>query len=349
MLQKKSVWLSILLLSLSLAPARAEEQQESPQLFPVVDPFFTGNLRVSERHTIHFMLFGNPTGKPVFVLHGGPGFGCYPRLTQYFDPGKYFIILHDQRGSGKSVPLGEVMENTTAHLVADIEALRRYLLDLFEIDGKIMIFGGSWGTTLGLAYAETHPDKVSCMVLRGVFLGTPAEIDNFWGGRSTRCFFPQFRAELEAALPDGCDPFTPGAMKKILDSRDQALKKKVLAAWCRYSVKIGRLHTPDEYVNQPFGGMDILPCARIDAHYMANLCFLEKDQLIRDAHKIKNIPTTIINGRYDMICPPLSAFRLHKQLKRSKLILVEEAGHSEGEEGTTAALLKAVAEFASSS
>lgn len=345
MIQKKTVWLAILLLSIPFAPADAQDQQKPPGLFPVVDPFFSGNLKVSERHTIHYMLFGTPEGKPVFVLHGGPGFGCYPRLTRYFNPEKYFIILHDQRGSGKSKPLGEVKENTTAHLVSDIEKLRSHLFKQFKLRKKIMIFGGSWGTTLGLAYAETHPDKVSCMVLRGVFLGTQDEIDNVWGGTETRCFFPQFRAEFEAALPPGCDPFTPRVMLEILNSRDRAMKKKVLAAWCRFSVKIGRLRTPDEYVNQPFGGMDLLPCARIDAHYMANLCFLEKDQLINDAHKIKNIPATIINGRYDMVCPPLSAFRLHERLAGSKLIVVEEAGHSEGEEGTTAALLKAVAEF----
>lgn len=341
----KAAGFYLLFLSLSLPVLSAEEARDPHELFPMAKPFFMGRLEVSDLHTISYMLFGNPEGRPVFVLHGGPGFGCYPRLMQYFNPEKFFIILHDQRGSGQSVPLGETKENTTQHLVEDIEKLRKRISESHGLKGKIMIFGGSWGTTLGLAYAETYPENVSCMVLRGVYTGTQAEIDNVWAGTTSRQFFPKARAEFESALPEGFGRVTPAYLQKIFTSDDREQIEKVLAAWARFGMKIGRLHTPDEYLDQPFGGMDMLPCALIDAHYMANNCFLEEGQLLNNADRLKDIPTTFINGRYDMICNPIIAYQLHERMPKSKLIIVEEAGHSEGEEGTTKVLLEAVAEF----
>lgn len=321
--------------------ASADDAHQPGELFPEIEWFDAGHLKVSDLHTIGYALYGNPKGKPVFVLHGGPGFGCYPRLVQYFNPQTFLIVLHDQRGSGRSRPLGELRQNTIQDLVADIERLRKHL----NIDGKIMLFGGSWGSTLGLAYAETHPEKVSGMVLRGVLTATKAEIGHVFSDCGPRLFFPEAVARLEPALPTDIGGFSHAGLLKIFNSDDRVLSLKVAKEWFRYGIKIGRLHTPDERIEQGFGDWDPIPVCRIDCHYMANGCFLEEGQLLRDAHKLRDIPVTIINGRYDMICPPVTAYRLHKRLPKSKLIIIEEAGHSEGEPATTRALVEAVAEF----
>lgn len=320
--------------------AMAQDTRGPGELFPVIQPFDTGRLQVSDLHTIAYSLCGNPRGKPVFVLHGGPGFGCYPRLVQYFNPEKFLIVLHDQRGSGRSTPLGELRENTTQHLAADIERLREHL----KIEGKVMVFGGSWGSTLALAYAETHPERVSGMVIRGVFTSTRAELENVFGEGSARQFFPDAVARMEAAIPAG-QAFEAKSLLKIFTGQDDATIRKVAGAWVRYAIKTGKMHASDEEVKQGLGDYDILPGARIDCHYAANGCFLEEGQLLRDAHRLKDIPITIINGRYDMTCPPITAWRLHQLLPKSKLVIVEEAGHSEEEEGTTRALVEAVAAF----
>lgn len=321
--------------------AAAQDDRRPGELFPRSKPFKAGYLDVGAPHRIHFELHGNPQGTPMFVLHGGPGFGCYPRLTQYFNPEKFLIVLHDQRGAGRSLPAGELRDNTTQHLVADIERLREHL----KIDGKIVVFGGSWGSALALAYAETHPERVSAMVLRGVWTGTKAETENGYGGEHVRQFFPDAVARMEAAMPPGSAGFNPHVLLEIFTSGDEALQRRVANAWIKYGVKVSKLHATEEEVAQGFGDLDVTPGARIDCHYAANAFFLEEGQLLRDAHRLKDIPITIINGRYDMLCPPIGAWRLHQKLPKSKLIIVEEAGHSEGEEGTTRALVEAVAEL----
>ena len=320
---------------------RAEDARRPGELFPQRAPFDAGYLQVSDVHQISYTLHGNLKGKPVFVLHGGPGFGCYPRLTQYFNPERFLIVLHDQRGAGKSRPLGELRQNTTPDLVGDIKRLRRHL----AIDGRMLVFGGSWGSTLALAYAEAHPDDVAGMVLRGVYTGTQAEIERIFSDTGARLFFPKAVARLEAALPRGHADFSPAGLLKIFTSEDEALARKVAVEWCRCGGKMSRLYTPDEALAQELGDYDVLPPSRIDCHYIANRFFLEEGQLLRDAPKLKDIPITFINGRYDMLAPPLAAYHLHRRLPKSKLIIVEEAGHSEDEEGTTRALVKAVAEF----
>jgi proline iminopeptidase len=326
-----------------LVPLRApaEETRQPGELFPPIKPFKTDYLRVSDLHTICYMLCGNPEGKPVFVLHGGPGVGCYPRLIQYFNPEKFLIVLHDQRGAGRSRPPGEVRENTTQHLVADIERLRKHL----TIDGKILLFGGSWGSTLALAYAETHPERVSGMVIRGVHTGEKDEVENGFAGKTMRRFFPEAVARLEAALPPHLEEFKPKPLLNLFTEGDDAIVRRVGHAWIRLAIKAGYLHAPDEKVEQGWGDHDLRPGAIIDCHYASNGFFLEEGQLLRDACRLKNIPVTIVNGRYDMICPPIMAYRLHKLLPESRLVIVEEAGHSEAEEGTTRALVEAVAEF----
>lgn len=332
--------LCVHLVGVLVIPAAAEPRQPH-ELFAPLKPFDTGYLKVSDVHSIGYMLCGNPKGKAVFVLHGGPGAGCYPRLTQYFDPEKFMLVLHDQRGAGKSVPYGELRENTTQHLVADIEKLRKHL----KIDEKIVLFGGSWGSTLALAYAESHPEQVAGMILRAVFAATQAEINHVFSEGGARLFFPQAVARLEAALPPGSGPFCHATLLKLLSSDDNTLSRKVADEWVRCGIKMGSLHTPKERVERGFGDWDPRPACRIDCHYMSNGCFLEEGQLLRDAHKLKDIPVTLINGRYDMFAPPVTAWRLHKLLPKSRLIIVEEAGHSEAEEGITRALVEAVVEF----
>lgn len=323
----------------SLAAALAVCAESPPrELFPLQAPTDTGYLRVSEIHEIFYAVFGNPEGKTVFVLHGGPGFGSYPRLSRYCDPTKFRIVLHDQRGAGRSRPAGELRENTTQQLVADIERLREHL----KVDGKLLIFGGSWGSTLALAYAEAHPERVAAMILRGIWTGTEKELARAYGGDLVECFFPDALARLKAALPPGRE-FSPQSLLEIFTSDDQVLQKQAAAAWIQYSVKIGKLHATDAEVAAGFGNMDVTPGSRIDTHYASNRFFLQEGQLLRDAERLNDIPITIINGRYDMICPPVTAWRLHQKLPQSKLVIVEEAGHSEGEPGTTQALLEATA------
>ncbi len=321
--------------------ASADDAHQPGELFPAQEWFDAGHLKVSDLHTIGYALYGNPKGKPIFVLHGGPGVGCYSRLMQYFNPEKFLIVLHDQRGAGRSTPAGEIRENTTQHLVEDIERLRKHL----KIDGKILIFGGSWGSTLALAYAETYPERVSGMVIRGIWTGTQAELDHYYGEQGIRKFFPDAWARLEAELPPRVREFQPKSLLELFSKGDAAIVRKVGDAWIRYAVKTGNLHAPDEKVEQGWGDYDGKPGAIIDTYYASNGFFLEEGQLLRDAHKIRDIAVTIINGRYDVICPPITAWRLHKALPKSKLIIVEEAGHSEGEPGTTRALVEAVAEF----
>ncbi|UCG32751.1 MAG: alpha/beta fold hydrolase, partial [Phycisphaerales bacterium] len=213
-----------------------ETLPQQAQLFEPAEPYQSGYLDVSDLHSIHYALCGNPAGKTVFVLHGGPGFGCYPRLTQYFDPAKFRIVLHDQRGAGQSRPAGELRENTTWHLVEDIERLRRHL----KIEDKILIFGGSWGSTLALAYAEKHPDRVAGMALRGIWTGTRTELDNTFGNL-TQHFFPDALERITTAMPTGKD-FTPQTLNAVFTGDDAAVQQETVTAWIQYGVKIGKLH-----------------------------------------------------------------------------------------------------------
>ena len=246
---------SVLALAVLTSAVLATDPRRPGELFPPRAPFDTGRLKVSDLHTISYALCGNPQGKPVFVLHGGPGFGCYPRLTQYFDPEKFLIVLHDQRGSGQSSPIGELRENTTPDLVADIERLRKHL----KIESKILLFGGSWGSTLALAYAEAHPENVSGMVLRGVYTCTRAEIDRIFGNGGVRWYFPEALARLEAALPPGNSGLSAATLLEIFKSDDRELALKVAGEWNRCGMKLSRLHTPDERLEEGFGDWDPLP------------------------------------------------------------------------------------------
>lgn len=318
-----------------------DETDKTTVLFAPIEPFKTGYLKVSPLHEIYYELCGNPEGKPVMVLHGGPGYGSYPRLRQYFNPKKFLIVIHDQRGANKSKPYAETRENRTQYLVQDIEKLRKHL-NL----GKVLIFGGSWGTTLGLLYAESYPQHVSGMILRGTFTGTQEELEFHY--RNIKWFFPQEYEALKKTLPPGDKRLPVDYIWELMQGKDTEQLKKCLIALGTLELRMARLEVSDTMIqqsllNQPFE--DLKKEYTIDLFYNSHRLFLKKNQVLKDIHKIKHIPITFINGRYDMATPVSSAYRLHKRLPKSKLIIVESSGHSETEPRITEALIKAVKEF----
>jgi proline iminopeptidase len=315
--------------------------QNDQELWPEIEPFKTGHLKVSEIHRIYYELCGNPEGRPVFTLHGGPGGSSSPYMRRFFNPEKFLIIQHDQRGSGKSEPLLEIRENTTQDLVEDIERLRKYL----DLD-KIILFGGSWGSTLAIAYAETYPQNVSGLVLRGIFTATKEEIDYFYHG-GVRLFFPEVYEELVGRLPDPEKRPLPQALLEMIQSRDPEIQYEYAKAWTKYEFKISGLNIPESFLRDVDKmNKDTVKCfGLMENYYMANNCFLEEGQLLKNAHRIKDIPTVMVNGRYDMICPPINGYRLHQILPDSRLVIAEGAGHWMGEPPVEKELLKAMRDF----
>ncbi len=318
------------------------DSTEDVALWPEIEPFESGYLKVSEIHEIYYELCGNPDGKPVFVLHGGPGAGFSPYYRRFFDPDKFLIVLHDQRGCGRSKPFAELRENTTQDLIGDIESLRKHL----NLE-KIVLFGGSWGTTLGLAYGETHPENVAGMVLRGVFLATQEELDHYYHG-GVSLFFPEVYKRLLAALPDPEKRPLPDAFLEQLQGEDPALRDRCSLAWVKYEAKIGGLQASDDWVDDVAKSENagfIRTLALFENYYMANACFLKEGQLLDHADRLKGIPVFIVNGRYDMVCPPKSAYLLHQKLPDSELLIAEAAGHWMGEKPIEQALLKAMKKY----
>ncbi len=323
----------------SCALAENADSEPSP-LWPEIEPFQSGFLKVSDLHELYFEVCGNPDGKPVFALHGGPGGRCSPYMRRFYDPEKFLIVLHDQRGAGRSKPFAETKDNNTQALVEDIERLRKHL----GIEKTIILFGGSWGSTLGLAYAETYPEQVAGLVLRGVFTSTQAEIDHFYHG-GVRKFFPGVYDRFVNALPDPERRPIPAYLNELLHSDDKAVCAKYADIWARYEIRIAALDYPDDKVDEVMKTFDPLAFARMENYYMAHKCFLEEDQLIRNAGRLSDIPVVIVNGRYDVVCPPVTAYRLHKQLPKSKLIVAEGSGHWMGEPAIEKALIKAIRSF----
>lgn len=313
-------------------------------LWPEIEPFKAAYLKVSELHEIYYELCGEPDGRPVFVLHGGPGASIIPYYRRFFNPEKFLIVLHDQRGCGRSKPFAELRENTTSHLVGDIEKLR------VELGlGKIILFGGSWGSTLALAYAETYPDNVAGIVLRGVFTATRQEMAHYYyGGVAT--FFPEAYNRLLSVLPDTVAALSPRVLFELVGTEDWEERKKYSVAWIDYEATIARIEAKEESFSDRWDESEmmryiIFSLALLENYYMANDCFLEEGQIIKDAHKLEGIPTIIVNGRYDMICPPVNAYRVHRSIPGSKLVIAEMAGHSMTQKPIERALLRAMREF----
>lgn len=340
MLIKKSQSTFILIIVLAFIFCnRSSENQAADKLYPPIQAYKTGYLKVSELHEIFYGLGGNPAGAPVMVLHGGPGAGCSPHDFQYFNPEKFHIVLHDQRGSGQSRPYAELKENTTQNLVEDIEKLRSHLKL-----GKVILFGGSWGSTLALAYAETYPNNVYGIILRGVFTATKGEIDHFYHG-ATATYFPENFEMLVKHIDQPEVKNYPVQLLSKIQGLDSVASHEVAKAWARYEGKIAFLNMPDQQLENILTRWPFFAFSLIENYYMANNCFLKEGQLLDNADQLADIPTIIVNGRYDVICPPIAAFTLHKKLPKSKLWIIEGAGHSASEPGIEAALVKAAKEF----
>ena len=308
-------------------------------LFPEIQPYRTFRLPVSDLHTLHVEESGNPEGAPAVFFHGGPGAGISPMHRRFFDPKFWRVILFDQRGCGQSTPLGELADNTTWHLVADTEKIREHLGI-----AKWLVFGGSWGSTMGLAYAETHPERVTGLVLRGIFLGRKLEID--W----------TFADGLRRMEPDGWDAFVAPltarergsivrAYYRRLTSDDAVQRREAALAWNKFENHASKLVPVDEPVAEEDVPKEIA-LARIEAHYFLNGSFLKSDdQLLRDAERLRRIPGVIVQGKYDLVCPIQSAWDLHLAWPEAKYVVVPDAGHSADEPGIVSALVEATEDF----
>lgn len=305
-------------------------------LYEPIEPFDQGRMSVSPIHTLYYEQCGNPAGKPVVFLHGGPGAGFVPDYRRYFDPAAYRIVLFDQRGSGKSTPHANLEENTTWHLVADIERLREQLGI-----ADWMVFGGSWGSTLALAYAETHPDRVRQLVLRGIFLCRPKEIDWFYQNGAS-AVFPDAWEHYVQVIPESERGNMLEAYYRRLTSEDETVRLEAARAWSIWEGSTSKLF-PSQNLIDAFGDPHMaLSLARIECHYFMNNAFFDTDNyLIENVGKIRHIPAVIVQGRYDMVCPMMSAWELHRAWPEAELRVIADAGHSATEPGIIDALVDA--------
>ena len=311
------------------------------ELFPKSKPFHSGYLKVSDLHTIHFEEHGNPRGKPLVFLHGGPGGGIDPTYPRYFDPKKWRIVLFDQRGCGKSKPFSELRQNTTWDLVGDIEKLREHL----GID-RWVVFGGSWGSSLSLAYAQTHPRRCKALTLRGIFLLRRSELLWFYQEGASH-IFPDAWEHFLAPIPPRERGNMIKAYHKRLISRSSRVRKQAAKAWSIWEGSTSKLFLDPALIKKFGGGKFADAFARIEAHYFVNKGFLKcDDQLLRGARMLHGIPGVIVQGRYDMVCPIRSAWDLHRAWPQSKLVIVPDAGHSMSEPGIRSALIEATEQFA---
>ncbi|MFO0576640.1 MAG: prolyl aminopeptidase [Polyangia bacterium] len=305
-------------------------------LYPVLDPYRTGFLRVSPVHELYFEESGNPSGFPALFLHGGPGSGTEPSQRRFFDPTFYRIVLFDQRGAGKSRPLASLEENTTWHLVQDIEALRQHL----GIE-RFLVFGGSWGSTLALAYAETHPERVAGLVLRGIFLMSQRELHWFYQSGAS-AIFPDAWEDFVRAIPEDERGDLMHAYSRRLLSDDAHERRHAAHAWSLWEARCSRLYEDPALIERFTGENFALSFARIENHYFAHRGFFRSDyQLVEDVHKIRHIPTVIVQGRYDIVCPMENAWMLHRAWPEADFRVVPDAGHSATEPGTAHELVTA--------
>ena len=298
------------------------------ELFPNIEPFKAFDLVVSDLHTIYVEESGNKNGKPVIFLHGGPGGGVDPKYRRYFDPEKWRIIMFDQRGCGKSTPFAELEENTTWDLVSDIEKIRKHL----SID-KWVVFGGSWGSTLSLAYSQTHPDSCKGLILRGIFLVRKKELDWFYQEGANNIFPDRWESFLEPIPVENRDNLMQ-AYYEILTGEDYSKKIEAAKAWSTWEGSTVRLLQDENFISDFSDDKFAEAFARIECHYFMNNCWFDSDNhLIENMHKIRHIPGVIIHGRYDIICPVIQAWDLYKVWPEADLHIIPDAGHSIFEDG----------------
>jgi len=307
-------------------------------LYPAVAPNRTGRLALDGLHIMYWEESGNPRGIPAVFLHGGPGGGSSPDHRRFFDPAFYRIVVYDQRGGGQSTPLGELTDNTTGHLVADLERLREHL----RID-RWLIFGGSWGSTLALAYAQSHPTRVLALVLRGIFLCRPVEIH--WFLYQMRFLFPEAWRSFAEFLPEEDREDLLAAYYCRLTSPDPQVHLPAAHAWSRYEGSCSTLMPDPELVAHFDEDAVALAIARIEAHYFVHNIFLPSDALLTNIDRIRHLPCAIVQGRYDAVCPILSADELHRAWPEAEYIVVADAGHSAREPGIARELVAATDRF----
>lgn len=311
-------------------------------LYPAIRPYRTGYLRVDGPHRIYYEESGNPRGKPAVFLHGGPGGGTEPRMRRFFDPRRYRIVLFDQRGCGRSRPHASLENNTTWHLVADIEALRTRL----AIE-RWLVFGGSWGSTLALAYAQRHPERVTELVLRGIFLGRRSELDWFYqDAHGAAALFPDRWEAYLGLIPKSERHAMMRAYYRRLTSANRSTVTRAARAWSIWEGATSYLRSNPREVAQSGRGRFASALARIECHYFMHRCFLRRDaQLLEDVRRIRRIPGIIVQGRYDVVCPMRSAWDLHRAWPEAQLRIVDDAGHSAFEPGTSRELVRATDAF----
>jgi len=304
-------------------------------LYPKIEPYNVDHLRVSELHSVAYEEIGNPDGRPALFLHGGPGVGISPDYRRFFDPDYFRIVLVDQRGAGRSTPHAEIRENSTWEIVHDLEALKDHL----GVEDWI-VMGGSWGSLLALCYAIRHPDSVAGIIIRGIFLGRRFEIDWIHGPRGAARIYPDEWEKYMAPVPESDD--VVASYCELLASDDESTRDAAAKAWTRWEASMVTLFPDEKALDKALQGPSALSIARIESHFTANNFFLDDDNFVLDnASAIAGIPTKIVHGRYDTICPPVSAWDLHKALPNSELTLVPDGAHSPLDGGMTKELVRA--------
>jgi proline iminopeptidase len=311
-------------------------------LFPAIEPYRTGRLQVSPLHDLYYEEVGNPRGKPAVYLHGGPGGGLSATHRRFHDPEKYRLILFDQRGSGQSTPAASLEDNTTWDLVSDIEKLRIHL----GVE-RWQVFGGSWGSTLGLAYAQTHPERVTELLLRGIFLTTRPELDWFYGGKGADFLHPELWSEFQSLIPAEERGDMIAAYYRRLTSSDLKIRARAAYLWSLWEYSLVTLLPDPSYIEQAHDTAQAEKIARIECHYFVNGSFFKTPNwLIENASRIKDIPGLIVHGRYDLVCPPAFAWQLHQAWPKADFHMIPDAGHAATEPGIARTLVDATHRFA---
>ena len=310
-------------------------------LFPEIEPNKEYMLTCGDIHNIYVEESGNPDGQPILFLHGGPGGGCGAKQRRFFDPKYYRIILFDQRGCGKSTPLGETKENTTEDLISDIETIRKHL----NIE-KWILFGGSWGSSLALAYGVRYPEYLTGLILRGVFLSRKKELD--WFLKDVDQFFPEYHELLLNHKDNINKDNLVEEYTRLVFGNNFNIAKKASVAWNKFEGSVLKLlPTSDLSDNKEINYEFELARAKVQLHYINNLCFIDGEKILNKVEVLKNIPVEIVQGRYDMVCPPKTAYDLKQRLPHSQLVIIADAGHSASEDGTLSSLISATEKFKS--